>query len=123
MSLKKTLLPMMVASLLLVACGRSVTVTQIDIIPEPVFLVQKEGSFILNRNFSVAVSGLGQNSPTAKYIMNSLRHAHLRPSLVARSEESDIELILNDNLLSLYRRKPIPYTFDEEEPLPMAAEE
>lgn len=89
---------MMVASLLLVACGRSVTVTQIDIIPEPVFLVQKEGSFILNRNFSVAVSGLGQNSPTAKYIMNSLRHAHLRPSLVARSEESDIELILNDTI-------------------------
>ena len=35
----------------------------------------------------------------------------------------EVELILNDNLLSLYRRKPIPYTFDEEEPLPMAAEE
>ncbi|MBR6844634.1 MAG: very short patch repair endonuclease [Bacteroidales bacterium] len=35
----------------------------------------------------------------------------------------EVELLLNDNLLSLYRRKPIPYTFDEEEPLPMAAEE
>ena len=35
----------------------------------------------------------------------------------------EVELILNDNLLSLYRRKPIPYTFDEEEHMPMAAEE
>lgn len=35
----------------------------------------------------------------------------------------EVELLLNDNLLSLYRRKPLPYTFDEEEPLPMAAEE
>lgn len=84
--------------MLLTACGRTVTVTQIDIIPEPVFLVQKEGAYTLNHNIAVATSGLGQNSPTAKYIMNSLRHAHLRPSLVARSEESDIELIVNDTL-------------------------
>lgn len=97
MSLKKTLLLMM-SAVVLAACGRTVTVTQIDIIPEPVFLVQKEGVHTLNRNIAVATSGLGQNSPTAKYIMNSLRHAHLRPSLVARSEESDIELILNDTL-------------------------
>lgn len=97
MTFKRYFLPIAMA-VLLTACGRTVTITQIDIIPEPVFQVQKEGSYTLNRNVAVAVSGLGQNSPTAKYIMNSLRHAHLRPSLVAWSEESDIELIVNDTM-------------------------
>lgn len=97
MSLKKPFL-YLIAVALLASCGRTVTVTQIDIIPEPVFQMQKEGSYTLNRNIAIAVSGLGQNSPTAKYIMNSLRHAHLRPSLVGRSEESDMELILNDTV-------------------------
>lgn len=97
MFLKKYLIPV-IAAALLASCGRTVTVTQIDIIPEPVFQMQKEGTYTLNRNVAIAASGLGQNSPTAKYIMNSLRHAHLRPSLVARSEESDIELILNDTI-------------------------
>lgn len=98
MSLKKQFLYLMVAVGLLASCGRTVTVTQIDIIPEPVFMVQKEGSYTLDRSVAIAVSGLGQNSPTAKYIMNSLRHAHLRPSLVSLSEESDIELIINDTI-------------------------
>ena len=78
------------------SCGKAVTVTEIDIIPEPVFEVKKEGTYTLNRNIAIATSGLGQNSPTAKYIMNSLRHARMRPSLVSLSEESDIELIVND---------------------------
>ncbi len=97
MSLKNQLL-IIVAGVLLAACGRTATVTQIDIIPEPVFLLQKEGFYTLDRSIAVAVSGLGQNSPTAKYIMNSLRHAHFRPSLVALSEESDINLIINDTV-------------------------
>ena len=36
----------------------------------------------------------------------------------------EVELLLNDNLLSLYRhRTPIPYTTEEGFPLPLAAEE
>lgn len=97
MSLKKQFLYIMAAGLL-ASCGRMVTVKQIDIIPEPVFMLQKEGGYTLNRSVSIAVSGLGQNSPTAKYIMNSLRHSHLRPSLVSLSEEHDMELALNDTL-------------------------
>lgn len=97
MSLKNQIL-LIIAAALLAACGRTATVTQIDIIPEPVFQVQKEGSYTLNRDIAVATSGLGQNSPTAKYIMNSLRHAHMRPSLVAQSEVSDLDLILNDTI-------------------------
>ena len=35
----------------------------------------------------------------------------------------EVELLLNENMLSLYRHKPIPYTIEEEEcQLPMAAE-
>jgi DNA mismatch endonuclease (patch repair protein) len=36
----------------------------------------------------------------------------------------DVELLLNENLLSLYRHKPLPYrNNDEESSLPAAAEE
>ena len=49
MSLKNQIL-LIIAAALLAACGRTATVTQIDIIPEPVFQVQKEGSYTLNRD-------------------------------------------------------------------------
>ena len=98
--MKKTLTALMALMCLagLWGCGRTVTVTEIDIVPEPVFMVKKEGTYTLERTIAVATSGLGQNSATAKYIMSSLRHARMRPSLVARSEESDIELIINDTV-------------------------
>ena len=35
----------------------------------------------------------------------------------------EVELLLNDNLLSIYKHNPIPYPTDEDECLPMAAEE
>ena len=94
----KRLILLLLVPLLLASCSRTVTVSEIEIVPEPVFMLKKEGSFTLNRSIAVATYGLGQNSPTAKYIMNSLRHAHMRPSLVSRSEESDIELIINDTV-------------------------
>ena len=35
----------------------------------------------------------------------------------------EVELLLNDNRLSLYKHNPVPYSTEEESPLPMAAEE
>ena len=35
----------------------------------------------------------------------------------------EVELLLNDKLLSMYKHKPLPYSTDEESPLPMAAEQ
>ena len=35
----------------------------------------------------------------------------------------EVELLLNENLLSLYKHSPISYSLDEDETLPMAAEE
>lgn len=34
-----------------------------------------------------------------------------------------VEIQLNENMLSLYKRKPKPYIIEEEEPMPMAAED
>ncbi|MGX8713816.1 MAG: beta-N-acetylhexosaminidase [bacterium] len=81
---------------MLVACGRNATVTELNIVPEPVFMVQKDGSFTLGRNISVAFNGIGQNSPVARHILKALRHNHLHPSLVSTSEKNDIELVVND---------------------------
>ena len=35
----------------------------------------------------------------------------------------EVELLLNNNLLSLYKHNPIPYPTEDEESLPMAAED
>lgn len=95
--MKRKVLIMLVA-LLAAGCGRQVTVQQVDVIPEPVFMVQKEGSFTLHSNPKVSMLNVGQNSATVKYVMKSLRQLHLRPKLVAPSENYDIELVLYDTL-------------------------
>ena len=48
----------------------------------------------------------------------------LKPDKIERTMR-EVELLLNTNLLSLYKykHKPIPYSTDEDESLPMAAEE
>ncbi len=94
----KRLIPMLVMALLLAGCWRTAPMTEPSIVPEPMFVAQKDGLCVLDRQVAVAVSGLGQNSPTVKYIMKSLRHVHMRPSLVALSEENDLMLMLNDTL-------------------------
>ena len=95
---KRTVILLVAAVLLTVGCGRKAVVPEINVVPEPVFKVQKEGSFTLKRNPRVSVVGLGQNSATVKYIMNSLRHAHMRPKLVSSMQNSDIELSIYDTL-------------------------
>lgn len=46
----------------------------------------------------------------------------LKPDKIERSMR-EVELALNNNLLSLYKHKPLPYSTEEDEPLPHAAEE
>ena len=45
----------------------------------------------------------------------------LKPDKIERTMR-EVELALNNNLLSLYKHMPLPYSTDEDEPLPMAAE-
>lgn len=46
----------------------------------------------------------------------------LKPALINHTMH-EVELLLNENMLSLYRHSPLPYLSDEESPLPAAAEE
>lgn len=45
----------------------------------------------------------------------------LKPALIDQTMR-EVELLLNENMLSLYRHKLIPYNTEEEEQMPMAAE-
>lgn len=83
-------------ALLLAGCGRRATVTEIAVVPEPVFVLQKEGSFTLKDSPRISLAGLGQNSTTARYVLSSLRHAHMRPTMVPAGQRSDIEMEILD---------------------------
>ena len=47
--------------------------------------------------------------------------SQLKPDKIERTMR-EVELALNNNLLSFYKHNPLPYSNDEYEPLPMAAE-
>ena len=97
--MKKTAILISAALLLLLAgCGRRVQVNELAIVPEPLFTVQKEGTYTLHGNPKISMSGLGQNSATAKYILKSLRQSRFRPTLVSAAEGGDIVLVINDTV-------------------------
>lgn len=85
---------------ILAACGERGEVKEVNVTPEPVFEVQREGSFRLRGNPAVRVMNVGQNSATVKYIMKSMRQARMYPRLVAVSSECDVELRVNDTVNS-----------------------
>ena len=47
----------------------------------------------------------------------------LKPAARLERTMREVELLLNNNLLSLYKHNPIPYSLDDDAPLPMAAED
>lgn len=96
--MRKALILTLLALSLLVSCRRSATVTEVRVVPEPLFAVQRDGTFALGANPRLSLAGVGQNSPTVKYILTSMRHAHLHPKLVATSERTDFDLVINDTL-------------------------
>lgn len=85
-----------VLAILAAGCGKHVTVKEISVVPEPVFVLQKEGSFTLKDNPRISLAGIGQNSPTARYVMSSLRHARMHPSMVSSGKNSDIDMEILD---------------------------
>ena len=86
-----------VALLLLLACRRTATVSEINVVPEPSSVHQSEGGYTLHRLVRVSMTNLGQNSATMKYVMQSLRRAHLHPTVVSSAEASDLYLVLLDS--------------------------
>jgi len=93
---QRTILILTLVAMLAAGCGRKAIIHEVNITPEPVFMIQKEGAFTLSGSPKLSVVGLGQNATTVKYIMKSLRHAHMRPRLVSATQQSDIQLSLND---------------------------
>lgn len=87
-----------VVLLLVTACSKTVKVNDLKIIPEPVSIEKNDQTFLLEDNISISISGLGQNSNTVKYILNSLRHGHIQPNLVSHNERSIMQLIVRDSL-------------------------
>lgn len=83
---------------LAVGCSKTTHVNDLQIIPEPVSVERSDQAFLLEDNISISISGLGQNSNTVKYILNSLRHARIQPNLVSHNEKSVMQLIVRDSL-------------------------
>ena len=96
--MKTRIVTMFCVAMLLAGCGRKAEVRELSIVPEPVFQVQKDGTYTLHGSPKLSVVGLGQNSATVKYIMKTLRQARMRPKLVAASQSSDVELVLYDTV-------------------------
>ena len=91
-------LPVLILLLVLTACGRKVQITEYAIIPEPEYVVMKGRSFTLSSSTRLCFSNLGRNTPTAKYITNSLRRMHVRPSFTGDPKSDCILFALNDTI-------------------------
>ena len=89
-----------VATLLAIvaACGRTTEVAEVTIVPEPLFVNKHSGTFTLTNNPAIYLSGLGQNSQTARYIARDMRHAHFHPSFVGKPMSGCITIGLNDTI-------------------------
>ena len=96
--IKPRILPFLLPLLLLSACTKTTHVNDLKIIPEPVSIEKGDNAFLLEDNISISISGLGQNSNTVKYILNSLRHARIQPNLVSHNEKSVMQIIVHDSL-------------------------
>lgn len=86
------------ALLLLSSCSKNANVGELRVVPEPVTVQRNEGAFLLEEDVSIAITGLGQNSNTVKYILNSLRQGRIQPNLVSHNEKSVMKLIVTDTL-------------------------
>ncbi|MBR6291234.1 MAG: family 20 glycosylhydrolase [Bacteroidales bacterium] len=80
----------------LTGCGRRVAVKDVAVVPEPVFVLQKEGSYTLKDRPRISLTGIGQNATTVRYILTSLRQARIHPTMVATGRNSDIYLEVLD---------------------------
>lgn len=80
------------------SCGKKVQITDYSVIPEPEYMVQKGRSYTLSSSTRLCFTNLGRNTPTAKYIANTLRRMHVRPAFIGTPESDCILFSLNDTL-------------------------
>lgn len=84
--------------LLAASCGKKVETTDYTIIPEPAFTTLKGRTFTLNSSTRLCFENLGQNTPTAKYISQSLRKMHIRPAFISQPERDCITFSIYDTV-------------------------
>lgn len=96
---KYILLLIVMLSLTLFGCSKKAVVEAVDIIPEPNFVVLREGNFVLDRSTKFSFRNLSQNNETVKYITRSLRKLHLHPVLsIGKQSDDFITFALNDTI-------------------------
>lgn len=96
---RRSILPwVLLLALLPAACGKRVQVTEFAIVPEPEYYVQKGRSFTLTSSTRLCFENLGRNTPTAKFIAQSLRRRHVRPAFVGSPQSDCILFSLNDTV-------------------------
>lgn len=83
---------------LTVGCGKKIEISSYDIIPEPAFTTIKGRSFTLSSSTRFCFDNLGQNTPTAKYIAQSLRKMHIRPAFISAPDGDCITFSIYDSI-------------------------
>lgn len=86
------------ALLFATACGDSAVLTEYNIIPEPVYIVQKGRTFTMSTSTKLCFENLAQNSATAKIITNTLRKKHVRPAFIGKPTKNCITFTINDTV-------------------------
>ncbi len=90
-----SLLALVLLMLGFASCGKDGEVTELSIIPEPVFLTQKEGACTVKSPVKVFYENLTQNSPTVRYVDQALRQLNLRPSSVGNADKAEVVFVIN----------------------------
>ena len=92
---KRLIYTLVLLMVVMAGCGKNAEISSYSIIPEPVFVNTKEGTFTFDKKTKIYFENLGQNSETAKYINKSLRKHHIRTSLIGQSDHNCIVFSLN----------------------------
>lgn len=73
-------------------------VKEINVIPEPLFSIQKSHSYTFSKKTRFYFENIGQNTAVAKYIVKSARKMHFRPTLVGKPSSDCITFRLYDTV-------------------------
>lgn len=84
--------------LLTLSCGKSTQITSFSIIPEPTLTALKDGTFTCSSSTRLCFENIGQNTPTAKYISQSLRRMHIRPTYSSTPGSNCVTFSVNDTV-------------------------
>lgn len=98
MRLPRNIILISLLLVLLASCSKPVVVSELCIVPEPVFQVKKARTFTVTTTTRLCFENVGQNTPTAKYIAKALRKFHVHTPLTGRRSDNAITFAINDSV-------------------------